>query len=224
VCDATTFADAAAIVGKYRVQLPVSVRQHLAAGLRGGADETVKADDPRIESSSYVVVGNRQTAVEGARRAAIELGYEVVVVDEVIAGEASRAGESFASAALGAASGRRRPLCVLGSGETTVTVRGGGSGGRNQEFALGSLPVLEADPGRSIVIASAGTDGIDGPTTAAGALVDETTTDRARALGVSPHAALERNDAFPFFAALQDLIVWGPTGTNVGDLHIVLLG
>ena len=224
VPDPTTFADAAAIVEKYRVQLPASVRQHLAAGLRGAADETIKAADPRIESSSYAVVGNRQTAVEGARRAASELGYDVVVVDEVIAGEASRAGKSFASAALGAASGRRCPLCVLGSGETTVTVRGSGSGGRNQEFALGSLPVVKERAGQTIVIGSAGTDGIDGPTPAAGALVDETTMDRARALGLSPHAALEQNDAFPFFAALHDLIVWGPTGTNVGDLHVVLLG
>jgi glycerate-2-kinase len=224
VPDPTTFADAAAIVEKYCVQLPASVRQHLAAGLRGAADETIKADDPRIESSSYAVVGNRQTAVEGARHAASELGYDVVVVDEVIAGEASRAGESFASAALGAASGRRRPLCVLGSGETTVTVRGSGSGGRNQEFALGSLPVVKERAGQTIVIGSAGTDGIDGPTPAAGALVDETTIDRARALGLSPHSALEQNDAFPFFAALHDLIVWGPTGTNVGDLHVVLLG
>jgi glycerate-2-kinase len=224
VSDPTTFADAAAIVEKYRVLLPASVRRHLAAGLRGAADETVKADDPRIESSSYTIVGNRQTAVEGARRAAVESGYGVVVVDEVIAGEASRAGESFATAALAAASGRMRPLCVLGSGETTVTVRGGGSGGRNQEFALGSLAVLEAWRGPSVVMGSAGTDGVDGPTSAAGALVDATTVDRARAAGVSPRAALEENDAFPFFAALQDLIVWGPTGTNVGDLHIVLVG
>jgi glycerate-2-kinase len=224
VPDPTTFADATAIVEKYRVQLPASVRQQLAAGLRGAADETIKADDPRLESSSYAVVGNRQTAVEGARRAATRLGYDVVVVDEVIAGEASRAGESFASGALRAASDRRRPVCVLGSGETTVTVLGSGSGGRNQEFALGSLAAMAALAGQSIVMGSAGTDGIDGPTTAAGALVDDTTIERARALGVSPQAALEQNDAFPFFAALQDLIVWGPTGTNVGDLHVVLLG
>jgi glycerate-2-kinase len=224
VSDPTTFADAAAIVEKYRVLLPASVRQHLAAGLRGAADETVKAGDPRIESSSYAIVGNRQTAVEAARRAAMEAGYGVVVVDQVIAGEASRAGESFATAALAAVSGRDRPLCVLGSGETTVTVRGGGSGGRNQEFALGSLAVLEARRGQRVVIGSAGTDGVDGPTSAAGALVDATTAERARAAGVSPSAALEQNDAFPFFAALQDLIVWGPTGTNVGDLHIVLVG
>jgi glycerate-2-kinase len=224
VSDATTFADAAAIVEKYRVQLPASVEKHLAAGLRGDADETVKADDPRIESSSYAIVGNRQTAVEGARRAAIALGYDVLVVDAVIAGEARRAGDAFASSALRETAGRRRPMCVLGSGETTVTVRGGGSGGRNQEFAIGSLAAMEARQGQSVVIGSAGTDGIDGPTTAAGALVDETTLDRAGALRLSPHAALEQNDAFPFFAALQDLIVWGPTGTNVGDLHVVLLG
>jgi len=83
--------------------------------------------------------------------------------------------------------------------------------------------MLTAVRGQSVVIGSAGTDGIDGPTTAAGALADETTIERARALGLSPAAALEQNDAFPFFAALDDLIVWGPTGTNVGDLHVVLL-
>ena len=224
VPDRTTFADAMAIVETYRVRLPAAVRDHIAAGARGAAEETVKPHDPRIESSSYAVVGNRQTAVEGARRQAMELGYGVVVVDEVIAGEASRAGESFARAALNSASDGRRPRCVLGSGETTVTVRGSGSGGRNQEFALGSLVVLEGQSRQAIVLGSAGTDGIDGPTTAAGALVDGTTLDRAMALGISPEAALEQNDAFPFFEALQDLIVWGPTGTNVGDLHIVLLG
>jgi glycerate 2-kinase len=224
VADPSTFADAAAIVEKFRVELPAAVRDHLAAGLRGAADETVKADDARIESSSYAVVGNRQTAVEGARRAALASGYEVIVIDEVIAGEASRSGEAFASRALRDASGRRRPVCVIGSGETTVTVRGGGSGGRNQEFVLGSLAALQAQPAEGVVVGSAGTDGIDGPTTAAGALVDETTIERARALGLSPRAALEQNDAFPFFAALQDLILWGPTGTNVGDLHVVLLG
>ena len=223
IADPTTFADVAAIIGKYGLELPASVRDHLAAGLRGEAEETVKADDPRIESSRYTVVGRRQTAVDGARRAAVEAGYDVIVFDEVIAGEASRAGGTFVAAALHAAAGRRRPLCVLGSGETTVTVRGNGSGGRNQEFVLASAAMLTAVRGQSVVIGSAGTDGIDGPTTAAGALADETTIERARALGLSPAAALEQNDAFPFFAALDDLIVWGPTGTNVGDLHVVLL-
>ena len=222
VPDPTTFGDAVAIVEKYRLDLPASVRRHLDAGLRGDAEETVKANDPRIQAAKYVLVGNRQAAVEGARRAAVAQGYDVIVVDGAVFGEARTAGQAFAAEALNLASGREGPLCVLGSGETTVTVRGDGSGGRNQEFALGSLASLAAEA-RNVVIASAGTDGIDGPTSAAGALVDRSTAGRAQALDLDPRDALERNDAFPFFEALDDLIVWGPTGTNVGDLHVVLL-
>jgi hydroxypyruvate reductase len=96
-------------------------------------------------------------------------------------------------------------------------VRGDGSGGRNQEFALGSLTALP------LVVASAGTDGIDGPTAAAGAMIDRTTSGRARSAGLDPRSALARNDAFPFFERLGDLILWGPTGTNVGDLHVALI-
>jgi hydroxypyruvate reductase len=126
--------------------------------------------------------------------------------------------------ALRLGSGRQRPVCVLGSGETTVTVRGSGSGGRNQEFVLGSLGSLTAAGDPAIVVGSAGTDGIDGPTDAAGALADATTVERAGRLGLSPAAALAQNDAYPILAALHDLILWGPTGTNVGDLHVVLIG
>jgi glycerate-2-kinase len=222
VPDPTTFADALAIVGKYRVVLPASVHQHLAAGLRGETEETVKANDPRIRSARYLLVGNRQAAVEGARRAAAERGYDVTVVDPAISGEARSAGETFAAAALRLADGRSGPVCVLGSGETTVTVTGAGSGGRNQEFALGSLAAVSTAV-RDVVVASAGTDGIDGPTSAAGATVDRTTPERASSCGLEPRVALERNDAFPFFEALGDLILWGPTGTNVGDLHVVLI-
>jgi len=222
VPDPTTFGDAIAIVEKYRLDLPASVRWYLDAGLRGEAEETVKANDPRIQAAKYVLVGNRQAAVEGARRAAVAHGYDVIVVDAAVSGEARTAGQTFAAEALKLTSGRKGPLCVLGSGETTVTVRGDGSGGRNQEFALGSLAALTAEA-RNAVIASAGTDGIDGPTAAAGALVERTTSTRAQALGLNPRDALERNDAFPFFDALDDLILWGPTGTNVGDLHVVLL-
>jgi hydroxypyruvate reductase len=106
-----------------------------------------------------------------------------------------------------------------------VHVRGTGRGGRNQEFALGALPAIEAIASRpkSVVLASVGTDGIDGPTDAAGAVIDLTTSARARAGGLHPDAALALNDAYPFFAALGDLIRWGPTGTNVGDLHVLLI-
>jgi hydroxypyruvate reductase len=115
-----------------------------------------------------------------------------------------------------------RPLCIIGSGETTVTVRGTGLGGRNQEFALAAAAALR--PFGSAVLGSAGTDGIDGPTDAAGAVADSTTLDRAMRLGLDPAAALAANDAYRFFESLGDLIHWGATGTNVGDLHVVVVG
>jgi hydroxypyruvate reductase len=112
---------------------------------------------------------------------------------------------------------------VIASGETTVHVRGDGRGGRNLEFALGMATALagEATP---VAAASAGTDGVDGVTDAAGALVDPSTLDRARRAGLDPAAALAANDTYPFFRTLGDLIVWGPTGTNAGDLHVVVSG
>jgi hydroxypyruvate reductase len=115
-----------------------------------------------------------------------------------------------------------RPLCVISSGETTVRVTGRGSGGRNQEFALALARPL-AESGIDAIVASVGSDGIDGPTDAAGALVDGTTLERGRALGFSPEAFLADNDSHAFFAALEDLVHTGPTGTNVGDLQVVLL-
>jgi hydroxypyruvate reductase len=111
---------------------------------------------------------------------------------------------------------------VLAAGETTVTVSGAGIGGRNQEFALGAVSAMSA-VGRASLLASAGTDGIDGPTDAAGGLVDSSTLERASRLGLDPSSSLERNDAYHFFEPLGDLIVWGPTGTNVGDVHVLLV-
>jgi glycerate-2-kinase len=161
-------------------------------------------------------------AVDGAARAAERLGYAVHVFPAATSGEARNAGAAFAAESLRLDVGSR--LCVIGSGETTVHVRGRGRGGRNQEFALGALPVIDGAPaGTMMLLASAGTDGIDGPTDAAGAIVDQTTTGRAARHGVSAAAALAANGAYDFFGPLGDLIKWGPTGTNVGDLHIALL-
>jgi hydroxypyruvate reductase len=116
-------------------------------------------------------------------------------------------------------------MCVIASGETTVHVRGDGRGGRNQEFTLAAAPLVSAarNPSRVVALASAGTDGIDGPTDAAGAIVDSTTLARAARLRLRVEAALESNGAYDFFEPLDDLIVWGPTGTNVGDLHVMLI-
>ena len=120
------------------------------------------------------------------------------------------------------AAGVGRPACIISSGETTVHVTGGGKGGRNQEFALAAAEGL-ARLGAAVVMASVGTDGIDGPTDAAGAVADSTTLERARAAGLSPDRHLSDNNAYAFFDALGDLIHTGPTGTNVGDLQIILL-
>ena len=225
VADDTTFADAASILARYRVDVPASVRRHVDRGVHGDEEETIKRGDPRLAASSFVVVGNRQTAVEGAARAAESAGYVVVVLPDATTGEARVAARLFVEAAMRAASESTRPLCVIGSGETTVTVRGAGRGGRNQEFALaGAAAVSRVGAAvRPMVLASAGTDGIDGPTDAAGAIFDNDALARADAAGLDWRAALEANDTYAFGAAVDALIRWGPTGTNVGDLHVLLV-
>jgi glycerate 2-kinase len=221
VGDPTTCSDALAIVRRARVMevLPANVVAHLE---RGG-DESPKPDDPRLVQSTYEVIGNRQIAMEGAARAARSRGYTVCIIDAPTSGEAREAGAAFATQAFRDPGGR--PLCMIASGETTVHVRGSGRGGRNQEFALGALRAIESRQSQigAAALGSAGTDGIDGPTDAAGAIVDATTSARATARGLRPEAALAANDAYDFFAPLGDLIMWGPTGTNVGDLHVMLL-
>ena len=219
VADPTTYGDALEIVRKYgaRETLPPTVVAHLERG----ADESPKPGDDRLRQSRYEVIGNRQLAMDGAARAARSLGYTVHVIEPATSGEARDAGGAFAAEVL-----RFDPaatLCVIASGETTVRVRGDGRGGRNQEFALGALPPIDAKGRDAIALASAGTDGVDGPTDAAGAIVDSTTTSRAFQHGLRAESALAANGAYDFFAPLGDLIVWGPTGTNVGDLHVALV-
>jgi glycerate-2-kinase len=218
--DPSTYAQALGIVTQRfpDAGVPRAVVDHLARGARGEIEETPKPGDPRFARSEYHVIANRHTAMSGAARAAREMGLPVRVIDAATAGEAREAGRRFAAHAVALGGGTR---CVIASGETTVRVRGRGRGGRNQEFALGAAEIISRCPGA--VLASAGTDGIDGPTDAAGAIVDSTTVARARAAGLSIDAALDQNDTYPFFAQLGDLIRWGPTATNVGDLHILVL-
>jgi glycerate-2-kinase len=161
--------------------------------------------------------------MDGAAQQAAALGYTVVIMPKATQGEAREAGRAFATTGL--ALRNRARVCIIASGETTVRVRGPGRGGRNQEFALGALPVIDgSSASATLALASAGTDGIDGPTDAAGAIVDATTTARAERSNLSTEAALNENGAYDFFAPLGDLLVWGPTGTNVGDLHVMLIG
>jgi glycerate-2-kinase len=222
VPDATTFRAALQVLDDRggRAVYPSSVVQHLERGEAGLVAETPKPGDVRLAHSSARVIGNRLTAVEGARTAAEGLGYRVHVVDEPIVGEARRAALPLVTAARAATAGDGR-ACMLAAGETTVTVTGTGKGGRNQELALAMIPHLNA-LGDPVVAASVGTDGIDGPTDAAGALVDSTTSARAAAAGLVAGTYLDDNNSYAFFDALGDVIRTGPTGTNVGDLQIIL--
>jgi glycerate-2-kinase len=226
VVDPSTFADALAVIDRYGVRRHVApaVLNRLERGARGEEPETPKRADELPAGSAFHLVGSRRAAMAAAAAAARRLGYAVVVVDPPGTGEARAAGPALLSRAAAQASATRRPCCLVASGETTVRVTGRGVGGRNQELVLSAVPALAAMGGR-IVLASLGTDGIDGPTDAAGALADPTSLERGRAAGVpEPDACLADNDAYTFFRGTGDLITTGPTGTNVADLQVVLSG
>ena len=160
--------------------------------------------------------------MSGAVTEAESLGYHVLRLDDAVVGEARTTAIAHLRMVLAQGTGLGRPACIISSGETTVHVIGQGKGGRNQEFALAGIDLLE-QAGSPVIVASVGTDGIDGPTDAAGAIADSTTAVRARAAGLLPGQYLSDNNAYAFFDALGDLIHTGPTGTNVGDLQVILL-
>jgi glycerate 2-kinase len=221
VPDETTYGDALRVIAG-RSAVPASVVRYLERGARGEIGETPKPGDARLRNTSYVLIGNRHTALDAALRAAQDRGYTVAMLPEPTLGEARDAATAFIAGARGLAADGSRPLCVLAAGETTVTVTGDGRGGRNQEFTLATVCAIGGF-GRAAALASVGTDGIDGPTDAAGAIADSTTLERARRRGLDWRGALGRNDAYGFFEPLGDLIRWGPTGTNVGDLQVMLI-
>jgi hydroxypyruvate reductase len=223
VPDPTTFEDALEVLRQFGGvdAYPPQVVAHLTRGVTGKLPETPKPGDLRLARATSAVIGGRRDAMSGAVEFARTLGYHVVVLDAPVVGEARMAAESHVRDVEVAARAAERPVCVVSSGETTVRVRGSGRGGRNQEFALAAVDLV-ASLG-TVVAASIGTDGIDGPTDAAGAVVDATTRSRAQASGLDPADFLRDNNAYAFFAALGDLIHTGPTGTNVGDLQVFLI-
>ena len=237
VPDPTTYADALAVLDAYggRSAFPVPVVQHLTRGASGAVPESPKPGDPRLARSHATVIGGIRTAMNGARAAAESLGYVVHMIDEPVTGEAVVAARSLLEYVgrlprVGHDPSTRGPanlsagLCIISGGETTVRTSGSGKGGRNQEFALALARGLE-QLGPHIVAASVGTDGIDGPTDAAGAVVDSTTVARAIAAGAGDvERYLREHNSYLFFDLLGDLIRTGPTGTNVGDLHVLLAG
>lgn len=216
--DSSTFADCIAIVEKYHLRetFPPSIVAHYERGARGEIVETPKADDPLFARVTNVIIADNKIACDAAEREAQQRGYAVQVVSTTLQGEARELGHDIAARIKHAPT----RTCVLGGGEPTVTIRGSGKGGRAQELTLAAAIEIEGDA--ELVVMSAGTDGTDGPTDAAGALADNTTVVRARALGMDAHTFLENNDAYHFFAALNDLIITGPTNTNVNDLMIAL--
>jgi hydroxypyruvate reductase len=199
------------------------VVRRLREGVSGLVAETPATGDSRLSRARARVIGAQRGAVEGARAAAAALGYHVSVVAEPVIGEARVAATAHVDRIAGAVASHPRPLCVISSGETTVTVAGSGKGGRNQEFAFAMARSIDA-LGPDVAAASIGTDGIDGPTDAAGALVDPTTFARGRAAGIAdPEAYLVNNNTYPFFDRVGDLIRTGPTNTNVGDVQVILI-
>ena len=214
VPDPTTYREALAIVrgaGMARAdreRVPAAVVHHLEEGARGNRPETIKPGDLRLAHAAYQVIANRLTAVEGARRVAERLGYAVTILPEATGGEARVTAPAFLAEATRLGRSAAGPFCALAAGETTVRVAGRGRGGRNQEFALALVPLV-GRLDRAVVVASAGTDGIDGPTDAAGAVVDPSTLERAQQAGLGWEAMLADNDAYNFFAPLGDLILCG---------------
>lgn len=220
VGDPTTCADALSILERYRIELPANVRQALTSG-RG---ESIKPDDPRLQGIETHLIATPQMALQAAANVARDNGVQPLILSDRLEGEAREVGKVLAAIALqvAAAGQPAAPPCVLLSGgETTVTVRGDGRGGRNVEFLL-SLGV--ALNGHQHIHAIAGdTDGVDGSEEIAGAYLAPDTLLRARALGVDARASLERNDGHGFFRALGDSVMTGPTLTNVNDFRAILI-
>ncbi len=223
VADPTTFMDAWRVVEQYGIapRLPQSVCTHLQQGVRGSIPETPKPGDSLFSRVHNMLIGSNHLALQAVREAAAHRGLRSHLIAQPLAGDSLVAGHDFAQTLRTVRQHCSGPTCLLAGGETTVQVRGTGKGGRNQEFALAVAQELAGEAGWSLL--SAGTDGIDGPTDAAGAFVDGRTLDRARRKNLDPVQFLRNNDTYTFFSALGDLFRPGSTGTNVMDMKIALV-
>jgi glycerate 2-kinase len=216
--DPTTFADARDVLARRGLvgRVPASVTARLEAGLRGEIEETPKPGDRLFGRVTNVVIGNNALVADAAVAAASRLGYRPHLATRELQGEAREVARELVARARGL----EPPACLIAAGETTVTVKGKGRGGRCQEFALAAA--LELAPADRMTVLGAGTDGSDGPTDAAGAIVDADSVARGTRAGGDARRAMEDNDAYRFLTASGDLIVSGPTRTNLLDLYLVL--
>lgn len=224
VADPSTYADALGILRKYRLEekAPAAVVLALEKGLRGETPETIKPGDPLLERvTTQVIASNTQAAQAALERARAE-GFNALLLTTYLQGEAAQAGGVLASILRQVdASGQpvARPACIVAGGETTVTLRGSGLGGRNQELALGAVSLLAGL--QDVAFVTLATDGEDGPTDAAGAVVTGETLTRAREMGLDAQQAMQENDSYHFFEPMKGLLKPGPTGTNVNDLVVL---
>jgi hydroxypyruvate reductase len=226
--DTTSFSDALAIIQKYGIEVPDAVLERFQQGARGHISDTPKPGDPVFKNVENHVIANNRVLIDAAVEKARELGFNTVILGTEVEGEAKDVGRFFSAIAreIGR-SGNPAPIpaCVLAAGETTVTVRGHGIGGRNQEMALAWAVSMGSRPSPATAcFASVATDGTDGPTNAAGGIVDQLTCARAVELGLTPLQYLRANDSAKFLKATGDLIITGPTQTNLMDLQILLVG
>jgi hydroxypyruvate reductase len=226
VADRSTFADAWEIVCQYQLldTLPVSIIRWLHLGLNKQVAETPKPDDPIFTKSFNYLIGTNRVALEAAAAMARELHYTPVIVTDSLKGEAREKAQELVAQVQQYAGAR--PACLLVGGETTVTIKNPGKGGRNQEFALAALIALQQafpDSNHMPVLLSAGTDGTDGPTNAAGAIVDKGVLQLTAQQGLSPEKYLAQNDSWNFFNQVGGHVITGPTHTNVMDIIVVLI-
>jgi len=229
VPDRSTFHDAMKVIEKYQLkdEIPVRVLDYINKGIRGEVEETPKGDEDFFKKSQTLIIGNINNAINGARRKAHEKGYKTEIISSSLQGEARNVANMLAERALEYRRKGYRKLCLIAGGETTVTVKGKGQGGRNQEMALAFAIKIKGE--NNILMLSAGTDGTDGPTDAAGAIVDGNVVSIALTNGLDPERYLEENDSYSFFKKLDDItgngyhLKTGPTDTNVMDLQVILI-
>jgi len=226
VPDSHTFHDCRNIIEKYKLgqRVPKRVIDYIEMGCSGKIEDTPKAESPIFKRTQNAIVGSNILAVSAAKEKAEELGYNSMILSTFIHGETEEVAKvhtAISKEILSSGNPVKKPACIISGGETTVTIEGKGQGGRNQEFVLAAA--LDIDGLDNVVVLSGGTDGNDGPTDAAGAIADGTTISRANDLGLDAYKYLCENNSYNFFKPLDDLLITGPTNTNVMDLRIVLV-
>ena len=226
VADNSSFADAWDVFDKFDLSLkiPISIKKYLQDGLKRHVMDTPKPGDSLFDRTANYIIARNEDALNAAKEAATQLGYHVNIIDKTMKGEAKEMAATFVNALMTYKG--NKPACLLMGGETTVTIKGNGKGGRNQEFVLAALiELMQLNvPAEQIpIILSGGTDGTDGPTDAAGAFIDKNVLNNVKALSYDPLPYLLNNDAYHFFKQTGTLLITGPTQTNVMDIVIGLI-